>query len=217
MKRKRKAKPPKEPKIIKQPHRQPKVFLYDEFQGIVKQITNPLHRTLILVTYANGARIGEACKILWDGINWDDEFLTISQQVFKKRGTSVPIRSPPIDRIKEAWLTEPIIEFIKPFKENYLKAVMEARLAGEPEPEPPKLWSFTPRYARILIDKYLNCTPHSLRHTRATHCITIGKMNLRFVAEYFRIAPSSLGEWVVRYGHLDTEDLKEHLRGQRIK
>jgi integrase len=92
---------------------------------------------------------------------------------------------------------------------------MDARVAGLPEPEAPRVWQFSKFYAQKLINKYLGSTAHSLRHTRATHCITINKMNIRLVAEFFRIAPRTLSEWVMRYSHLETEDLKSHLREVR--
>ena len=37
-------------------------------------------------------------------------------------------------------------------------------------------------------------------------------MSMRSVAEYFKISPAALSDWVMRYGHLERGDLESHLR-----
>jgi integrase len=216
MKRKKKNKP-NEPKVIVQPHRKPIVLSYVEMKDLLTNIPVDRDKLFLMIMYANGMRVKEACMIKLNDITWDDEFLYINQPVLKKRKKSyIPTRAPPIDRKKEAWLSEAIIDIVKKPKEGYLIQLMEARENGEKLDNKVGLaWGYSKRKAQQTADKYAGTISHAFRHARVTHCLTEMHMSLRMLADFFGVSGASLGDWSVRYGHLVVDDMKEHLRSVR--
>lgn len=172
--------------------RPPIVFSYEEIKRLILAIDDKQDQFLFATSYANGTRIHEIIGIKAGDISWTDEFVYITTPVLKKRG-NIPLRAPPIIRTKEAWLANIIIDFV--------------------QEKTGKLIHLSVRTAQRRFDKYFNCTSHSFRHTRATHCFTVLKMSSRMVAEYFRLSPRGMGQWVMTYGHLDRGDMEEHLKG----
>lgn len=147
---------------------------------------------MLAVSYANGTRVSEVVGIVSGNVNWNDEFVYITTPVLKKRYYVTPSRAPPISRKGEPWLADIIIGYV--------------------EGKEGKLISYGKRTAQRRFDKYFDCTAHSFRHTRATHCILNLNMGMRLIADYFKLSPKGLSDWVMRYGHLDREDQEEHLR-----
>lgn len=173
--------------------RGPIAFSYSDIKNRLTSMPNTEDRLLFAVSYANGTRVAEAITVKAEDIDITEEFVYITTPVLKKRGETVPKRSPPISRRLEPWLADIIIEGV--------------------EGKEGRLIKYSKRTAQRRFEKYFECISHSFRHTRATHCFTVLKMSIRMVAEYFRIAPRTLSDWVMRYGHLDRRDLETHLRG----
>lgn len=172
--------------------RKPIAFSYEEIKNGLLSIPNKEDRFMLAVSYANGTRVSEVIGIKKGDIDVTDEFISIATPVKKKRGNVVPLRAPPISKKLEPWLADIIVDYVK---ENNGALI-----------------SYSKRTAQRRFEKYFHCTSHSFRHTRATHCFTKLRMSMRMVAEYFRIAPVTLNDWVMRYGHLDKQDIEQHLR-----
>jgi integrase len=178
---------------LPRPKRPAKAFEYQEIKDLLLSIPNVEDKFLIALMYANGARVGEAINVRGKDIDWNKDFVYINLPVFKKRKEIPPKRNIPISREKESWLADLIINYAVGKKG--------------------KLYRFTKRTAQKRVDKWLNCTSHSLRHSRVTHCLKKLKMGLPMVAKYFNISPRGFSDWIMRYGHYDTGDFEQHIKG----
>lgn len=170
------------------------VFSYSEIKELILSIGDDLDRFILAVAYANGTRVGELKGLRVKDIEIDADFVYITTPVLKKRGLVVPKRAPPISRVGEPWLSGTIMDFIKG-KEPSLVLI-----------------PYSKRTLQNRFQEYADCTSHSFRHTRAMHMIRHFKMSMEKVKLFFRLSPSGLVAWIDTYGHLDTEDLKEHYR-----
>jgi len=176
--------------------RKPVLFTYKAVKEGILSISNPMDRFLFAVSYANGTRVSEALSIKASGIEANKEFVYITTPVLKKRFRQLTYRAPPISRSGEEWLADLLLGYIKGRTGNLI--------------------TFSKRTAQRRFNQYFECTSHSFRHTRATHCITVLGMSMRMIAEYFKISPMALSDWVMRYGYLDRRDLETHL-GKRFE
>lgn len=171
--------------------RRPITFSYDEIRDHILSIGDKDVQFLFAVSYANGTRVSEVLGLRKGDVEITDEFVYVKTPVLKKRRGDV-YRAPPIYIKGEPWLANIIINYVKGREGtliNYSKRTVQRR-----------------------FDEYFDCTSHSFRHTRATHCFTVLGMSERLIAEYFRISPASLADWIMRYGHLIREDMQSHLK-----
>jgi len=175
------------------PKRAAKAFEYDEIKHLILSISDARDQFLFAVMYANGARVGEVINVKAEDIDWNRDFVYVNLPVFKKRMEQPPKRSLPIYRDREEWLANIIIKY------SFGKQG--------------KLYPYSKRTAQKRIDSWMGCTSHSLRHSRVTHCLKRLKMGLPMVAAYFKISPRGLTDWIMRYGHYDTGDIEQHLKG----
>lgn len=172
--------------------RKPLSFEYDDIMNHILSIGDKADRFLFAVSYANGTRISEALGVRAEDIRVDKGFLFIETTVLKKRRPGI-VRAPPIWIAGEPWLAEIILGYV----------------AGRRG----RLIHYSKRTAQRRFDSCFDCTSHSFRHTRATHCFLVLGLSMEMVRLYFRLSPRGLTDWIVRYGHLDMEDLKGKIRG----
>ena len=172
--------------------RKPIAFAYGEIRRGLEKISNKEDQFMLAVSYANGTRVSEVVGIRASDVEVSKEFVFVITPVFKKRTGIVPHRSPPISRVGEKWLTDILVSYSKGKRG--------------------KLISYSKRTAQRRFDEYFGCTSHSFRHTRAAHCLRILGMSMMKIQVYFGLSPKGLTDWITRYGHLDREDLEEHLR-----
>lgn len=165
-------------------------FGYHELKERLQAIPDMQDRFMLAVSYANGTRVSEALAVKAEDIDVTENFVYISTPVLKKRKGLI-YRAPPISRQLEEWLAKIVVGY---------SAGKSGRLIG-----------YSKRTAQRRFDQYFGCTSHSFRHTRATHCFTVLKMSSRMVAEYFKLSPRGLTDWIMRYGHLDRADIEHHL------
>lgn len=174
--------------------RPPKVFDYEEIKNLILCIPDATDRFILAIAYANGTRVGELKGLQAKDIVWDNDFVYITTPVLKKRGLVVPKRNPPISRFGEEWLANLIISYVEHLKPDT------------------NLVPFCKRTLQYRFQQYADCTAHSFRHTRAMHMLRYFKMSMEKIRLFFRLSPTGLVSWIARYGHLDTEDLKQHYR-----
>jgi len=156
-----------------------KVFKYDNIKAIVSGIPNLRDRALIAFLYGTGAREVEATTFRKDDLQIQRD--VILPEIITAKHRKHPTRITPIYRKKESWITEPIIEWHGICRDEML-------------------FGISTRQIRKIGRKYLNSRTHSLRHSRATHLITMfnfGIFELRFFMGWSSTEPAEV------YVHLD--------------
>ncbi len=153
-------------------------------------------RAVLELFYATGARVSEVCSLTLQQLRLDLGLVRIIGKGSKER--LVPLHRPGIAAVRE-----------------YLAAERPALLGAREDPETvfltqhgrpidrENVWRLVKRYARLAgIAKRV--TPHTLRHSFATHLLTHGA-DLRVVQELLGHARVETTEI---YTHLDRTDLK---------
>ena len=171
--------------------RKPIAFSYSEIKDHILSIGDEMDKFMFAASYANGTRVSEVLGLRASDVVTGKDFIYIQTPVLKKRRHDV-YRAPPISIKGEYWLAKII--------NNYV--------AGKEG----KLITYSKRTAQNRFNEYFDCTSHSFRHTRAMHCFRVLGMSMEKVGLYFRLSPRGLTDWVMRYGHLDSTDLEQHLK-----
>ena len=190
--------------------RQATILDYELVKETILNMPDKTDQFMLAVSYANGTRVSEVIPITTSDIDFTDKFVYVYTKVLKKRKQKNVLRGPPISRTKEKWLADIILSYLAPKKAEWEQARNKALSTNSPVPPPLKLIDYGVRTAQRRFDKYFRCTAHSIRHTRATHCLNIFGMSMRMVLEFFKISPRGSGEWIMRYGHLDTKEIEKH-------
>ena len=173
--------------------RKPVAFSYIEIKNHILSISDKTDRFMFACSYGNGTRISEVLGLRTADIEIGDEFIYIQTPVLKKRNWKGKMyRAPPISIKGEAWLAEIIIDYVSN-REGLLIP-------------------YSKRTAQYRFDEFFDCTSHSFRHSRAMHCFRVLGMSMEKVGLYFRLSPRGLTDWIMRYGHLDSTDLEQHLK-----
>lgn len=144
--------------------------------------------------YSCGLRISELCKLKVENINFNDAIVKVRGKGRKER--LVPIGRPALKAIISYWQK---LNF-KPFPEDYVFYSNHKKKK--------------PMYSRLVqlrIKKYLSAigldpsiTPHTLRHSFATHLLDAGA-DLRSVQE------------LLGHAHLVTTQIYTHITTERLK
>jgi integrase/recombinase XerC len=153
-------------------------------------------RAALEVLYGSGVRVAELCGLDLDDLDLQRGFVRVTGKGRKQR--RVPLSDPAVAALGA-----------------YLVRARPAFLArSDPPPAPSALWlnarggRLSPRSVRALVDRYQvdqrRATPHSLRHSFATHLLD-GGADLRVVQEL--LGHESLATTQI-YTHVSTERLR---------
>jgi integrase/recombinase XerC len=146
------------------------------------------------VIYSCGLRISELCQLCAADIDWPEQLVRIRGKGKKERLS--PIGVPALEAIRGYWRVK-----------NYFPAGEMPVFIGPGEKQIP----LSPRTTQLRLKKYLiaagldaSLTPHTLRHSFATHLLDAGA-DLRGVQE------------LLGHAHLVTTQVYTHLSTERLK
>ena len=184
-------------------HKLPSVFSEEEVVRIFSTIRNLKHKTILMLIYSGGLRIGESINLRIDDIHFD------RKSIFIKGGKG------------------------KKDRYTILSSKMGSVLKNYLEVYTPEYWLFEGQsggqYSRSSIQKIFRravktakvnpySTVHTLRHSFATHLLEHG-MDLRYIQEllghngsetteiYTHVTRKAKQKFVSPMDHLDIEDL----------
>jgi len=150
----------------KKEHRLPSVLTEAECLSIFDKIENPKHKMLIMLAYGAGLRVGELVTLCWTDILFDEHKIHIKQGKGKK------------DR--PVMLPYSIVTALQAYRSltNSEYYVFEGQYKGEP---------YSASSVRQIMKRAVEAsglekkaTPHTLRHSFATHLLEAGT-DLRFI------------------------------------
>jgi len=150
----------------KKEHRLPSVLTEAECLSIFDKIENPKHKMLIMLAYGAGLRVGELVTLCWTDILFDEHKIHIKQGKGKK------------DR--PVMLPYSIVTALQAYRSltNSEYYVFEGQYKGEP---------YSACSVRQIMKRAVEAsglekkaTPHTLRHSFATHLLEAGT-DLRFI------------------------------------
>jgi len=168
----------------KVPDRLPQVLSGSEVQKLLACITSIRHRVLCTLIYATGLRVSEACNLKPGDIDTRRGLVHVRQGK-GNRDRQVPIGEKLLRLLREYWrLTKPEGPYLFP-----------GHVAGQP-------------LSRVAVHRAMReaaraarlrkrASPHTLRHSFATHLLELG-VNLRSIQ--------------IRLGHRDIETTLRYLR-----
>ena len=145
----------------------PIVLSQEEVIDLLRATKNLKHRTILAIIYSGGLRIGELLRLKLSDIDIDRRHILVRQAKGRKDRYVV------------------LAESVLPMLENYLstyqpgKFLIEGQAGGQYSPE--SIRSFLKRACKSAnINKHV--TPHTLRHSYATHLLESG-IDLRYIQE----------------------------------
>ncbi|MCF7669340.1 MAG: tyrosine recombinase XerC [Verrucomicrobia bacterium] len=179
--------------LLEAPLRDPAI-LADKNQPDSKQLAVLRDAALLETIYSCGLRIGEACSLKAEDVDWNERLIRVKGKGNKER--LLPIGQPALESINNYWSLLPSMPvgnapvfFSNPSKGTHLY----------------------PRIAQLRLKRYLciagldpSITPHKLRHSYATHLLDAGA-DLRSVQE------------LLGHAHLVTTQIYTHLTTSRLK
>lgn len=159
-------------------------------------------RAILETFYSAGLRIGEIVAINLEDLNLSEGLIKVKGKGKKER--IVPVGKKAVDAIKKYLATSQLTNTLPLFLNKYSKRI-------------------TTRSVHRIVDKYKklsglwDITPHSLRHSFATHLLE-GGADLRSVQEMLGHASLSTTQ---RYTHISMDKLMEvydkaHPRGKKL-
>lgn len=153
---------PKREKIL------PNFLSEQEIKRLFGVVENPKHKLLLLMAYGAGLRVGELVSLKWSDIKWDDHKIHIKSGKGKK------------DRM--VMLPMAIIGLLENYRKLYQSKVyvFEGQFASMPYST--RSVQEIMRKARKKSGLEQKATPHSLRHSFATHLIEKGT-DIRYIQQ----------------------------------
>lgn len=129
----------------------------------------------ILLSLYTGMRIGEVCALKWGDINYSKETISVNKTLQRiylmdNKVSKIVISSPKTkNAIREIPISKKFLSILRRMKKSSNCYI----LSGTPEFIEPR--SYRRYYSKVLkINKIPQINYHSLRHTFATNCISIG-------------------------------------------
>lgn len=157
----------------------PDVLSLDEVRDIFFAVRNPKHRLLLMIIYGAGLRVGEAVKLKLEDIDWDRKMIHIRLAKGKKDRFTI------------------LSEIVRWGLKEYCIAYRPTGYLFEGQGERPYLSTrsaeniFRSAVEKAGITKKV--TPHSLRHSFATHLLEQG-VDLRYIQALLGHASSKTTE-----------------------
>lgn len=178
---------------IKEEQKLPEILTQREVSILMQSIPNLKHRAIITLLYHCGLRIGELLNIQIKDLS----SASLSLHIKFSKGAKQRI-VPFSDEVKDL-----LFEYFRKYQpETYL-----FNGQGNLKYSAGSVRKFLSREVkRIGVTK--NITPHSLRHSRATHLLMNG-IDIKFIKEL--LGHSKL-ETTERYTRLNVKDLRHHIR-----
>ena len=180
----------------------PKVLSVSQVEELLsepaKQSTPEAKRdkAMLEVLYATGMRVTELITLNIDDVNLDDGFIRCFGKGSKER--LIPIHEQAI-RDLIAYIQETRPQIANDNEKGLFVNLRGSRLTRQ------GLWLILKNYAKTLgIENEI--TPHTLRHSVATHLLHSGKMNLRELQEFLGHANISTTQV---YTHLTSEHVRK--------
>jgi len=148
---------------IPRPKKEKKLINYltiNECINILRQVNNPKHKLMLLLSYGAGLRLNEIVHLQWQDIFWEEHKILIKQSKGKK------------DRI--VMLPYSLVEHLKTYKQTYntQKWVFEGQYSGVPISCRTVQTIMQVAVKKSGIEK--KATIHTLRHSFATHLLENG-------------------------------------------
>jgi site-specific recombinase XerD len=168
----------------------PIVLSIEEVLLLLQSTKNMKHRVTIAMLYASGLRVGEIINLKLSDFNFNRKQLHIKNAKGRK------------DRYTT--IAESLFPLIKNYYNTYKPKVyfIENPKGGKYSPE--SIRAFLRQSTKIAeINK--NITPHSLRHSYATHMLEQG-IDIRYIQE---LLGHSRPETTMLYTHVARKDLQE--------
>jgi site-specific recombinase XerD len=150
----------------KKEHKLPSVLTEAECIGVFSHIENPKHKMLIMLAYGAGLRVGELVTLRWADILIDEHKIHIKSGKGKK------------DRV--VMLPYSLVAGLQAYRSlsNSALYIFEGQYKGEP---------YSANSVRQIMKRAVTAagfekkaTPHTLRHSFATHLLEAGT-DLRFI------------------------------------
>jgi len=144
----------------------PDVLSVEEVRDILRSVRNPKHRLLLMVMYGSGLRVGEAVSLKVENIDWDRNMIHIRSGKGKKDRYTV------------------LSEVVRGALEEYCRLFRPSEYIFEGQAGRKHLSTrtaeqiFQDAVERTHIRKKV--TPHSLRHSFATHLLEQG-VDIRYI------------------------------------
>ena len=180
-------------KRYKLPERQPLFYSKEDFSKLIDAIDNQDLKDLVLFAVNTGMRQMELITLEWRQINFDENFLTLDNQVHitkSKRIRTIPLNSTCIEIVKRRLATAP----------NDCKNVFT--FSGIPIEQKWLSKKFKTYVIKAKVNNKLNF--HSLRHTNASWLVQSG-ISIYLVSKLLGHADIKTTEI---YAHLRREDLR---------
>jgi integrase/recombinase XerD len=172
--------------------RLPEVLTAQELTALFDALESPKYRAVLLTCYAAGLRIGEACRLRVHDIDSKRMVLRIDGKGGRER---LALLSPRLlTLLRRYWLIAQPKEWLFPGQ-------------GAAQPINPGSVRNVFRQARLRAGLEKRCSPHSLRHSFATHLLDAGAdlVLIQTLLGHRSIHTTS------RYTHVSTERLQKTL------
>jgi len=170
--------------------RLPEVLTAQELAALFDALESPKYRAVLLTCYAAGLRIGEACRLRVNDIDSQRMVLRIDGKGGQDRLTLLSPRL--LALLRRYWLIAKPKEWLFPGQ-------------GAARPMHPGSVRSVFRKARVHAGLAKRCSPHSLRHSFATHLLDAGAdlVLIQTLLGHQSIHTTS------RYTHVSTERLQK--------
>lgn len=180
-------KPPKKEKYL------PTVLTKPEVKALFGAITDKKHRLMIELLYSSGLRVSELCNLKKEFIDFNEGIIRVSGGKGKKDRIVI---------VSKKWISE-----YKAFEAKFFKKVSSSYAFCKKNGTPyssDTIQKMIKKYAQ-LAGIHKKVTPHTLRHSFATHLLEAGE-NIRKIQEL--LGHSSLSTTQI-YTKVSTEELKK--------
>ena len=181
------------PGEIERPRRErklPEVLSRDEVQRIIQCVGNLKHRTLLIVIYGSGLRIGEALRLRWPDISRDERLIYIRNAKGSK-DRRVPLPEKTIQALETYYPAYRTREYI--FKGQNGGQYSDRSVQQV----------FKRAVKKAGIKRHV--TLHTLRHSFATHLLESGA-DIRYIQE---ILGHNSPKTTMLYTHVSSKKISE--------